>query len=1090
MGDPLRLITVLAFFSISAFAQVPPITAITVAAVDHASATVTIASSSPFYGQLLFGTVSGTYPYSSTSTFLVPVNTYFPGVYLTSITLGGLTPATTYFVLSTARPDLNDDINICNTSGCGAVEQTFTTLAAPAVHPIPPTPPSVWTPIRPDTSGYTIIPLVSNGTTGACVAASNISQQTGWSAAVVAGDSIQTILNHVYFGVVFEVPQKLMCNVFPTVGDTLQRGYTLPSYGTDTACTAGSQDSSTCRWVVFRTHQVAISDFPPVGMRTSDALATNYGGFTAQVPNNHPRSSGNPENYTGQLFDCGNSNCNHFLFYDLTFDYLANSTLFPSNAVDPQPFGPYFRWQANGADVTTLSTTPNYMWVDQVYSPSHPYPARFYNIAEIGGNHWAVTNSTLYSDFATIGAWPGSQYGSQGGFPSASGKVVTIPGPATFQQNALSGTPCGISSGATATFNGANIGAYTGNFVAYLSCASGSAALTVDYQTATGVSMTCNGCTATSESSPNTDSSIPIASMWYFNGHFNGAGTAVIDNILNTDNQTVGPATRYTLWRPFGFFMEPGNFGFMDNNFIQAIGQTLYTDPDGPHGDQTVTHNFLSFPRTKMQNDPTWDGYGYTFRQVSEFKIGARWNYQGNIIDGAASYQNAGFPLFLVSSWYAPPPVSNGVQDFSLTNNIFRHIPSGFSCGGSGLNGPPDAQMSARVAVANNLWIDLNRYRYSNGTNGGLWSGQMQDNPGCEDLSIRNNTVGLTAGTFPGILYIGGSNVPGTEALTEGFEYKNNVVTMSQSTSGDVFWTSGGQNVPSHPAVPANANSCIGSGCPSYVDGLNAGFVRIGSTIVPNWLVSSNTVVGGQVNTCASPTAPCPTDMTPSQINSISANWPGGSNVFPIETSLAARLAAINWNPVTFRTTASLCNAGNNGANVDAINQAVGVAQNVSVNYAPTSLLFTYTAPDARACSVDTSPDGTTWTRFTDSGGATSRSLTATGLSFSTAYQYRLMCYFDQSTSQEFLSSQVTSGTIATASGTTRTLQFAYTLPSGATKASVSLQPVSGSPVVTACGASPCAISVATGVYKTTTTYQTSGSAQVGPLNVSSLTVQ
>jgi len=119
-------------------------------------------------------------------------------------------------------------------------------------------------------------------------------------------------------------------------------------------------------------------------------------------------------------------------------------------------------------------------------------------------------------------------------------------------------------------------------------------------------------------------------------------------------------------------------------------------------------------------------------------------------------------------------------------------------------------------------------------------------------------------------------------------------------------------------------------------------------------------------------------------------------------------------NPNPYAIVPSFYNPGNIGANVTTVNQATGVVQGISVNNGPTSLTFSYAAPDTRACSVDISSDGIAWVRMTDSGGAFSRSLTFTGLNANTTYRYRIMCYFDQSPQYEFLPNQITSGSFLT----------------------------------------------------------------------------
>jgi hypothetical protein len=89
---------------------------------------------------------------------------------------------------------------------------------------------------------------------------------------------------------------------------------------------------------------------------------------------------------------------------------------------------------------------------------------------------------------------------------------------------------------------------------------------------------------------------------------------------------------------------------------------------------------------------------------------------------------------------------------------------------------------------------------------------------------------------------------------------------------------------------------------------------------------------------------------------------------------------------------------------------------NIQITPSATSVQFNYLAPDSRACSVDLSPDGISWNRTTDKGGPTARILSVApgSLAPNWNYQYRIMCYFDQSAQYEFLPDQITSGSFLT----------------------------------------------------------------------------
>ena len=397
--------------------------------------------------------------------------------------------------------------------------------------------------------------------------------------------------------------------------------------------------------------------------------------------------------------------------------------------------------------------------------------------------------------------------------------------------------------------------------------------------------------------------------MYFFNGHFSNGAAILDDSALNNVTPSV-----LTSFRPMGVYDLPGQFAYVDNNFISAIGQTVYNDTSGAQTDKTWTHNYFYFPRSKMTNSGQWDGYGYSYRNVFETKQALRWNLAGNIFDGAAAYQNPGNVVYVAGSWVAP--YSTGSQDIGIRNNIFKHISAGFQCAGAGAAGPPDSPVAARIEVANNLWLDLDRDLYNDG-GGGLFSGPFSSYPGCEDLSIHNNTVGLTRGTGPAPFLMGGESTMG-----EGLNYTNNEIHLSIGYT-PVLYTVCGQVVASHPANPATL--CSGGSTGTTITQMfNTSYMHQGSTITPSWNFTNNVFIGAQTNYGL----PAWTDITQAALNQIAAAFPPG-NIFPAGATMAGREAAVNWNPVTYQIVPSAWNPGNIGADVDTITSATGIVTNI-----------------------------------------------------------------------------------------------------------------------------------------------------------------
>ena len=978
----LKSIPISACLAVVAYSQsnVPTITHITVSAVSHASVNIQFKSSVPSWVQLKYGLSHGTYIYTSVS-YQSSANAADNNNVDTSISLGGLAPGTTYYLLPTARPDEDDDLGICATPSCGAVEQVFTTEPLPAVHPAPPAPPSAWVPVEPDTTSYTVIPMKTGSTNGECVAAAGVPQQSMWNGAVLAGDNITAILQKIFYGTVIEFPQGASCKVFQTEPNW-HTGYVLPMLPVDPKA-SGNIDSPSHRWIVFRTKKINAADFPPFGVRTGPQWAAKLAKLVAQNPGMPTDGSGpgrSVQNFNGQLFDCYVQGCHHFWFENLEWTHLADSTVYSAGLTDPPAFVPYIRFYPNGADITTPATTPDYNVVDRIYAHGQPWPSREMAVFSPGGNHWAIVNSYAQANMWYQGVYPRVN-------PIMNGSVVTIP-KNVYQTNAFDNTPIGMTANATASFKVP--GNYAGVFYAWID----RDGLTIDYQTGSGVTLTCAGCISMTESAPSRNS-VPSTSMWFFNGHFSN-GTAVLDQ---STGWNVSP-TALASFRPMGIYHWPGNFAYVDNNYFSAIGQPVYNDADGARQDATWTHNYFYFPRSKMQKSGQWDGYGYSFRNIFETKQALRWRLEGNIVDGAAAFQNPGNAMYVAGSYGG-----TGTQDISIRNSIFKHLSSGFQCAGGGAQLPPDSPTAERIEVFNNLWLDLNRDLYNNG-GGGLFSGPFSSYPGCEDMNIHRNTVDLTLGSGPA-LFLMGTASNGTSVMGEGLNFTDNEMHLSLNAL-DALAVVCGQNVPSHPANPATlcAGGTTGT---TYKQMLDTSYMHAGSSITGSWNLTNNVIIGALtirgVNAWI--------DIDQPTLNGIAANFPLG-NIFPTGPTMSARRAAVNWDPVTYRIVPSVWNPGNIGADVDAITAATGTVSHIAISPSATSVNFTYVAPDSRACYVDVSPNGISWARTTDNGGATARSLSVAGLVPGSKHQYRIMCYFDQSAAYEFLSDQITTGAFTT----------------------------------------------------------------------------
>ncbi len=935
-------------------AQTPTITNISIDSLDTSSLRVFFTVSQPSWVEVFYGTQSGIYPYNTKSINCFDLNCSFTAG-KTALAISGLKPGTTYYVLPTARPDPNDDTNICNAAACGAVEQMVTTVPGP--EPSPVAAPLSWQPAAPDTSGYTVVTM-QVGPSKECQAAASVTSPDGWS--VSAGDTVQTVLQEVNYGAVLEFPQGAMCQV-PTPKPPAGSGYILPSKPPDpTACggTCGMTDPRH-RWIVLRTQQVNSGDFPPFGSRITPAWSARLAKFYSSAPN-----------LASQLFDAesGSAGAHHFWFQNLEFED-DPAYVNPADAVDPVAFTFFARL---GSQWDTSNN--QFLVLDRVYAHGPGAPVRHYQGYELGGNYIAMIGCyTSHVETWRMTAWP-----SNAGTLSDNNTVLNIP-VNNFRFQASS-PMLGMSSPATATLlSRGGPGTVIGNLY--------KDHLEIQYAAANG-QISCQGCNATAVSSPST----PSTALALFSGTIsNGQFSSINWNTAEWQTSRYAMAFGVTL----SDLKAPGGPYDFENNYIDGVGEGYYVDPQFSNfssDDVTYVRNHHIWPKNYFVSDPNWIGWRYEVRQHWEIKRGHRYNVAGNVFSYSWSYQNDG-PALLLSGrpTYQAQTLNDGISDINVTSNIVRHGRTGIACsGGSPMdNGgnTVDGEMVRRVSITNNLMYDLGRWKYCDPVNcPSLGSYYFENRPGCQDLTIRNNTASPTYGDMPAWLYVGGGGL-----LSNYLDFENNVLFFSQGpVAGGTAWGDWPPNNVSGHDIQPSVNYNNGGNAPPFVATLNSSFVHTAAQVTPNYVWQDNIAIGGWTGQQGSVV-----DLTEAQLSSYAANAPS-ADTFPSGNSMWNRAAAAGFPGAQNNdfTPAAGITAGVNYSQLTA-------EQGLTTGIAPpvpseTTALFAYTAPDGRACAVDVSADGSLWNRTMDPGGAQTRSVTVSGLRASTQYQYRILCYYEQ----------------------------------------------------------------------------------------------
>ena len=458
-----------------------------------------------------------------------------------------------------------------------------------------------------------------------------------------------------------------------------------------------------------------------------------------------------------------------------------------------------------------------------------------------------------------------------------------------------------------------------------------------------------------------------------------------------------------------GIFGDPGGTGpyLIDNNHIEAIGMGIYQEANNgwpaPANDVTITHNTLYWPLAKKDN-------GYLVRQQVEFKGGRRILIQGNVIDGCWVYQNECPSIFV--SGTNNYQLNSGISDVKVDSNLIRNVATVFDCFGvrpADNNPAADNPISQRLWFSNNLAYNLGYANHvaAGAPGGGLINAYFSLRPGCADVTVTQNTFGFSnpqdtrSGSMIGfvpVLY----SVGGGATLASGFTHTNNVLYVSVGAlpyRGRIF-ADDPHVIASHPRTPAVDIS----GSPKRImDSYAVTSTNAGTT--PSYTWSGNVNICGKINAGGNKWS----DMSGATCSTYQAGMPG-TDKWPTGSSMAAREASVGLNTTTWNC--SKC--GGAGVNTAVLYANMGLVTEVlAPSASATAVQFQYTAPDARACAVDISPDGTTWARTADAGGAPSRSITISGLAASRTYSYRILCYFSQ-TAPLFFGSQITDGHFTT----------------------------------------------------------------------------
>src|SRR5262249_9917700 len=218
-----------------------------------------------------------------------------------------------------------------------------------------------------------------------------------------------------------------------------------------------------------------------------------------------------------------------------------------------------------------------------------------------------------------------------------------------------------------------------------------------------------------------------------------------ISDIKSTDDEAQG----------IGASNGPGPFT-ITNNYIEAAGENILFGGADPSIANLVPSD-ITISGNHIAKDPSWRGNGYSAKNLIELKNAQRVVIDANLLEYCWEEGQQGYAVVLTPRNQDGLSPWSVVQHVQVTNNVFRHIASGFN-----VLGHDDLQVNTiltnDIVVRNNLFVDMSAANW--GGAGVLFSAQGGDN-----VVFDRNTV-----------FTDGTSIVFGNVVTTGFVFTNNIV--------------------------------------------------------------------------------------------------------------------------------------------------------------------------------------------------------------------------------------------------------------------------------------------------------------------------
>jgi hypothetical protein len=271
----------------------------------------------------------------------------------------------------------------------------------------------------------------------------------------------------------------------------------------------------------------------------------------------------------------------------------------------------------------------------------------------------------------------------------------------------------------------------------------------------------------------------------------NSKDTAVIDSWLSDFKEAGADSQAIGSWNGTGPFK-------IANNHLEGAGENVIFGGSPPSildlvpSDIEVVDNDLYKPPVWKEGDPSYEGTHWSVKNTFELKNARRVVVRRNVLENNWPDGQNGFAILFTVRTEGDRAPWAVVQDVTFADNVVRHTASGFNILGIDDTSPGGAGRTARLLIANNLFLDVGTpgaegtgvlFQILNGASdvtiehntalhtGSIIVGDMRPSPG---LVFRDNIVEHNAyGVFGGGL---GSGLPALEHFFPGFAFIHNVI--------------------------------------------------------------------------------------------------------------------------------------------------------------------------------------------------------------------------------------------------------------------------------------------------------------------------